>query len=269
MGQELGKIDRELADQVEALGKASQELKLEMAQTGLSAAGIVDPTPISDTINACISFARGDPVGGIIDLASGWLPYVGDSLKTLKAGKTAKKIADLKKQIETANEYLKKFKELEDRYKEAAKRVREARKAKACEKACGELRWGTRLPGKDKGDFIGDPGNSTWVSKDKTVTIEYKEGYPDFSTAKINGEPAVIKEFEFPQKGNHSSVDITKANNRAGYSAADYKEISEYYVWHHKEDGVTMQLVNRKAHDSALGGGSHIGGSSIVNDAQF
>ncbi len=270
MGRELGKIDAErnveLAAQAKALEKARKEFNLEMAQTGLSAAGIADPTPICDTINAGISFARGDIAGGLIDLASGWLPYIGDSLKTLKAGKTANKIADLKKEIETANKWLKKYQM--DRAKEAARRVREARKAKACQTPCGESKWGTQLPSDKNGSFNGgERGNSTWTSKDGQVTVEYKEGHPDFNNATLNGKPVGdIKEVEIPQTGNNK-IDFPAADKAAGFTKENPRPAD--HTWHHKEDGVTMQLVPKDVHNRTIGGAPHTGGASIVKDPQF
>ncbi|MCU7850504.1 MAG: hypothetical protein KZQ89_21525, partial [Candidatus Thiodiazotropha sp. (ex Lucinoma kastoroae)] len=137
MGRELSNFDQELAQRTRNLEKASQDLKLEMTQVGLSAAGIVDPTPISDTLNAGISFARGDVVGGLIDIASGWLPYIGDVLKTLKAGRVAKAIARLEKSIESISKFLDKYRDLYARRREAAKRTRESRKQNACLQPCG------------------------------------------------------------------------------------------------------------------------------------
>jgi hypothetical protein len=286
MSRELDNLDRELAQQTRNLEKASQELKWEMAQAGLSAAGIVDPTPITDTINAGISFARGDVVGGLIDLASGWIPYVGDSLKGLKAGKVADKIAGLKKSIESLSKFADKYKDLYARRKEAAKRVRESRKQKACQQPCGESKWGTQLPSKENGSFDGERGNSKWTSKDGTVSVEYKEGYPDYTTGKgPNGEPAIYSsrgnngdsisgEVQISQKGNNSS-DMTNARNAMREKLGDPNwpgngnKQPDGYIWHHKEDGTTMQLVRRDVHDRAIGGAPHTGGQSIVGDQQF
>ncbi|MGD9170261.1 MAG: HNH endonuclease [Candidatus Thiodiazotropha sp.] len=264
MGRELGNLDQELAQQTRSLEKASQELKWEMAQAGLSAAGIVDPTPITDTINAGISFARGDVVGGLIDLASGWIPYLGDSLKGLKAGKVADKIAGLKKSIESLSKFADKYKDLYARRREAAKRVRESRKQKACQQPCGESKWGTQLP--KSGKFDGERGNSKWTSDDGKYSIEYKEGYPDFKTATTpDGKPAVLDEVEISQTGRNS--DFSKASSEAGYPKP------KGYTWHHHEDGVTMQLVDSSVHNRAFSSGgsgaAHTGGSSIVKDPQF
>lgn len=264
MSRELGNLDQELVQQARNLEKATQELELELAQAGLSAAGIADPTPITDTLNSGISFSRGDVVGGLIDLVSGWIPYFGDMLKGLKAGKVAEKIASLKKTIESLTGFVDKYKDLFSRRREAAKRTRETRKANACIQPCGQSKWGTNLP--RTGSFNGERGNSTWKSADGKYTIEYKEGYPDFKTATTpDGRPAVLKEVEIPQTGKAS--DFTAANK-----AADYNKTPKDYTWHHKEDGVTMQLVDKKTHNRALGAGSgaaHTGGSSIVKDQQF
>jgi len=41
------------------------------------------------------------------------------------------------------------------------------------------------------------------------------------------------------------------------------------YTWHHKEDGVTMELVRRDVHDKAQSGAAHAGGASIVKSQEF
>ncbi|MCC7170200.1 MAG: RHS repeat protein [Planctomycetes bacterium] len=57
-------------------------------QTGLDAAGCVDPTPICDGINALIYISKGE-FGEAGISAGGFVPFVGD---TLKVGRTARKI---------------------------------------------------------------------------------------------------------------------------------------------------------------------------------
>ncbi|MEJ2621202.1 MAG: hypothetical protein P8163_13325 [Candidatus Thiodiazotropha sp.] len=56
-------FEQELVQQTRNLEKATQELELGLAQAGLLAAGIGDPTPITDTLNAGMSFSRGEVVG--------------------------------------------------------------------------------------------------------------------------------------------------------------------------------------------------------------
>ncbi|MCU7850510.1 MAG: HNH endonuclease, partial [Candidatus Thiodiazotropha sp. (ex Lucinoma kastoroae)] len=149
--------------------------------------------------------------------------------------------------------------------REAAKRTRESRKQNACLQPCGETKWGTQLP--RTGKFDGERGNSKWTSEDGQYSMDYKEGYPDFKTATTpDGRPAVLREVEIPQKGDYNT-DFKAANYEAGYD-----KTPKGYTWHHKEDGVIMQLVDKKVHDRALNTGSgaaHTGGASIVKDPQF
>ncbi|MCU7814939.1 MAG: HNH endonuclease, partial [Candidatus Thiodiazotropha sp. (ex Rostrolucina anterorostrata)] len=169
----------------------------------------------------------------------------------------------LEKSIESITKFLDKYRDLYARRREAAKRTRESRKQNACQQPCGETKWGTQLPSKKNGSFEGERGNSKWTSKDGKVSVDYKEGYPDFKTSKgPNGEPAVIKEVEIAQTGRNS--DFSAANK-----AADYSKIPDKYTWHHKEDGVTMQLVRQDVHNKTIGGAPHTGGVSISKDPQF
>ncbi|MCU7858704.1 MAG: HNH endonuclease, partial [Candidatus Thiodiazotropha sp. (ex Lucinoma kastoroae)] len=84
------------------------------------------------------------------------------------------------------------------------------------------------------------------------------------------GQPAVLREVEIPQKGDYNA-DFKAANYEADYGNVKNGHPKEY-TWHHKEDGVTMQLVRKDVHDRALSSGSgaaHTGGASIVKDPQF
>jgi len=77
-----------------------------------------------------------------------------------------------------------------------------------------------------------------------------------------------LKEVEIPQTGGKSDFGLAdrglqddKANPRP-----------QKATWHHKEDkedGVSMQLVDKDVHDKALGGAPHTGGASVVKDPQF
>jgi hypothetical protein len=177
----------------------------------------------------------------------------------------ADKIAGLKKSIESLSKFADKYKDLYARRRGAAKRVRESRKQKACQQPCGESKWGTQLP--KSGKFDGERGNSKWTSDDGKYSIEYKEGYPDFKTATTpDGQPAVIKEVEITQTGK--PYDDFKASNQL----AGYDKKPDGYTWHHKEDGVTMQLVRDDVHKRSTltgSGAAHTGGTSIVKDQQF
>jgi hypothetical protein len=79
---------------------AQKELAFELGQTVIDAAGIIDPTPISDSISAMMSLYKGDYVGAALSTVS-IVPYIGDALgKPIKEAHNAQKIAQLERKIE-------------------------------------------------------------------------------------------------------------------------------------------------------------------------
>jgi len=66
------------------LARLNAELESALAEAALDVAGILDPTPISDSIAAARSFSKGEYVDAALSLIS-IIPYAGDAL-----GKTAK-----------------------------------------------------------------------------------------------------------------------------------------------------------------------------------
>jgi DNase/tRNase domain of colicin-like bacteriocin len=275
VGQELGKLDKQTQAEIGRLEGRLKDLtssrEWEIAQGVVDAAGIVDPTPISDGISAVMSLASGDFIGAGLSAVS-MIPYLGDAVaKTAKGARALKKLKELTEGIADAMkklDALKGSRKALDNRKEAARRVREQRKhaANACKGCDPEVKYGSQLP--TRGTWSGDKGNSKWTSEDGKYSIDYKDGYPDFSTAKTpDGRPAVHTEVEIPQTGKNST-DFSEANKAAGF-----KETPEGYTWHHKEDGVTMQLVDSKVHDRSMSrggsGASHTGGASVVKDPQF
>jgi hypothetical protein len=101
-----------------------RELVFELGQTVIDVAGIVDPTPISDSISAVMSLSKGDYVGAALSTVS-IIPYIGDALgKPIKEVHNAQKIAQLERKIEGL---LKQLKELApERLEKAAENVMEA-----------------------------------------------------------------------------------------------------------------------------------------------
>jgi hypothetical protein len=79
---------------------AQKELSFELGQTVIDAAGIIDPTPISDSISAMMSLSKGDYVGAALSTVS-IIPYIGDALgKPIKEVRNAERIAQLERKIE-------------------------------------------------------------------------------------------------------------------------------------------------------------------------
>ena len=73
-----------------------------------------------------------------------------------------------------------------------------------------------------------------------------KTGFPDFSDV-------AIKEVKIAQTGRYAA-DEAAANRAAGLS-----ETPEGYLWHHVEDGRTMQLVPINIHRAT----GHTGGAAL------
>ncbi|MDQ3684471.1 MAG: hypothetical protein M3430_02555 [Acidobacteriota bacterium] len=91
-----------LAAAEKRLASLNKELELELAQSALDIAGIVDPTPISDVLGAALSLYRGDLIGAGLSLIS-VVPYAGDALgKTAKGARAAKRVNGLRKRIVAA-----------------------------------------------------------------------------------------------------------------------------------------------------------------------
>jgi hypothetical protein len=295
VGQELGKLNKQTQAEVGQLEGRLKDLtssrEWEIAQGAIDAAGIVDPTPISDGISAVMSLASGDFIGAGLSAVS-MIPYLGDAVgKTAKGARALKKlkaltdgIADTIKKLDA----LKSSRKALDNRKEAARRAREARKAKtACAGCKPHDEFGVdglpqnKPPKQEWKD--GTPGNGTLVrqTKDGELKVPYKDGYPDYSRATLNGQPVVKGSVEIPGMNGSQGPEGAdfKAAQRAmreqtgnphwpGTSASDplaQRSVPPGHTWHHKEDGVTMELIPQSAHT----GVSHTGGASLVNDPVF
>jgi hypothetical protein len=158
------------------------------------------------------------------------------------------------------------------RAKEAGERYAEAMKCATCPKP--PSKFGSQVP--TTGTWQGEKGNSRWTSdSDPPVSLDYKEGYPDFKTS----DPKSLYgrgdgEVEILMTGNND-IDFKEAREAMRKKLGDdtwpgpdndtRRTAPEGYTWHHTEDGTTMQLVETKVHDKALSGAAHTGGKSIVS----
>ena len=289
MGEKLKELDSVPDSKVTELQGKLKDLassrEFEIAQGVVDAAGIVDPTPISDGVSAVMSLAKGDWLGAGLSVAS-MIPYIGDAAaKTVKASRAAKRLTQL------ADDIAKTTKELLDAVqkravanrKAAAKAAQEARRkaANSCKTCSAEQKWGSQLPTRGTWEPPGSRGNGKWTSTDGKYSMEYKEGYPDFSTATAPGmdkKPVILDRIELTDmKGNHGS-DMTAARDAMRQRTGDPKwpgndkNEPPGYTWHHKEDGATMELVRTDVHkrsESDGSGAAHTGGASIVKDKVF
>jgi A nuclease of the HNH/ENDO VII superfamily with conserved WHH len=272
VGEQLKQVNKEydieLAKAESDLGSLVKSKEWQLARSAVDVAGIVDPTPISDGIGAIMSLAEGDFIGAGLSAVS-FIPYLGDALgKTAKGTRAAKKLKELTGAIAKITKRLDQLKDKFVRRKEAAKRVREARRKAigSIEECARQGRWGSQLPTTGTWKPANSKGHGVWTSDNGKYSVEYKEGWPDFSTAK--GPPGA--------EVYRGKVEIEMTgNNSKDFSAADkeWKRIHDEarpdgYTWHHKDDGVTMELVRRDVHDKAMSGAAHTGGASIVDPAK-
>lgn len=292
MGQYLGRIDH---DTKGALQRAEQELAdlrnskaWQDARLAADVAGIADPTPTSDAVSLGMSIVEGDWVGAFLSGVS-FVPYLGDAVaKPVKLARAAKAIAAIERRAAALAKQIDHYKstairiaqrkmaaaaERARRAKEAAMRFAKSKKCKTCSKPSN--RFGTQLP--TGGKWKGEKGNSRWISDDSSVALEYRKGYPDFSTSRppsLHPDGGGLVEIEM--LGNRTT-DFTAARNAMRKKLGDPKwpgngdRAPDDYTWHHSEDGATMQLVRTDIHDKAQSGTAHVGGASIVSgkDSQF
>jgi hypothetical protein len=285
--QQLDKVpDKQVTALEDKLKSLTQSKEWEIAQGAVDAAGIVDPTPISDGISAVMSLAKGDWVGAGLSAVS-MIPYLGDAVaKTAKGARAIKKLKELAESIKTTAKALEDARAARNiaNRKAAAKAARDARKeaANACKKCDPEVqKFGTQLPTRGTWDPPGSKGNGTWTSEGGDYKVKYNEGYPDFSTAVgKDGKQIKIDSVEIPAMSGKNSQDFGAARDAMRAKTGDPNwpgkgatNPPEGFVWHHKEDGATMELLPTQLHDKSMGrggsGAAHTGGASVVADPRF
>ncbi|MGH0004279.1 HNH endonuclease [Pseudovibrio ascidiaceicola] len=277
MGQQLKDsgvdVDKARSDYKKLQNMQAEYLDLSV-QAGLAAGGALPP-PLNlpaDIGAVGYSLSKGDWWGAALDVV-GFIPVV-DILA--KGGKIADKLNDIRKAINIAGPGLQKgFNKTKDvaakYWDDLAKKNRKAYDdaIKNCKtKACKEKHASKKGPqynntpktgdGK-KGKWEGERGDSKWIPANGEPPVEYKNGFPDFG-------PHSKGDVEIPMTGNNKK-DFPAADKamQAKLGDPEWKK-PEGYTWHHKEDGVTMQLVPSKMH--ANGGDiktTHVGGAAMYN----
>ncbi|MCU0800614.1 MAG: HNH endonuclease [Rhodobacteraceae bacterium] len=256
---------KELADLNKKYGEIATD-------TGLAAAGALPPPfgTAADVASLGRSLWKGDWGGALMD-AVGIIPIVGDAAK---AGKIANKLNDLRKSMDVAATTL--GKSLQNT-KAAAKKywadMVKANKAdydkaiKNCKtKACRDSKAALKGPqygytptDGPNGKWKGERGDSVWEPSNGGPAIKYKNGFPDYG-------PHSKGDVEIAMRGNETS-DFTAARNAMRERTGDPNWTTpKDMTWHHKEDGVTMQLIPKSVH--ATGGGAstpHMGGASLYS----
>jgi hypothetical protein len=145
----------------------------------------------------------------------------------------------------------------------------------------GKGEWKNGLRG--DGDFVPHPESKLGqelkrfsdsalnTSGKKLDRIPYRDGFPDYTDFVVPagaGKKAEVEIFQAGNKDDFSAADeaLRKAT---GKTRADLEmELGTKLTWHHKEDGVTMQLVPTKLHGASSGSG-HSGGTSLNKQEEF
>lgn len=285
MGEYLQRIEGDTAKQLQRaeseLVGLTQSKAWETTKTAADLAGIIDPTPTSDALSMGMSIAEGDWVGAFLSGVS-FVPYLGDTIaKPIKLARASKTVMAIERKAAALARTI-------DHYKSAAIRIAQRKMAAAAERArrameagkryaesmkCGKCpkvsnRFGTQLP--KSGTWKGEKGNSRWTNEDGSVSLDYKEGYPDFATS---DPPSIYPKgdgkVEIEMMGNKSDFGEAREAMRDKLGDRNWpgngQNQPDGYTWHHTEDGVTMQLVNKDIHAKTKSGPAHIGGESIVS----
>lgn len=115
---------KEQAEQQAELDAVNEELKWEAAETAADLAGLVDPTPTSDSVAAGLALRREDYLGAGLNLLS-WLPYIGDAIaKPIKGTRAAKRVVKLYERLKNLTGKLDKIKDTLKRVKERIKKLK-------------------------------------------------------------------------------------------------------------------------------------------------
>lgn len=283
---------RQQLDELHAdTAKAASDLKWELAQSAVDAAGLVDPTPISDAVGAVMSASRGDWFGAGMSLVS-MLPYAGDAIgKSAKGAKLLARIATLRKRI--ADNVLRGRQIVANALKRDAAKIRATRATQKAQKIeeglingcpmCGN-RFGTQSP--KSGWTRGERGHGDWdprqsglkqqkIDEIESVTggkpVRFNDGHPDFSDHVYKGKGPDGRavdgsvQIELSRTGDRNA-DFREANAAmAEKMGVDSFEEPPGWTWHHKEDGTTMELVPSKLHNNV----PHSGGVSVARDPSY
>lgn len=270
---------------------------VEYATIAADLAGIFDPTPISDAVGGSLSLVQGDLIGAGLSVGS-FMPYAGDAIaKPPKIAKRAPKTAKLIEQL------LRRSDNLATAGKEVLERtftlseIAAARKKtlKRVQQAMLEAR--NKVPGcQDCQKLVDASGTKRvlqmpatggkWKTVDGTAPAS-GSGVFTFDSPKTLPDGRVVKEIEFRNGAPNfdgyvegQKYDLWEVSGNAQIDGQRLKkqmrehdpkwvpQPEDEFVLHHFEDG-TVGYVPRALHDKVIGGVSHTGGNSMINNKLF
>lgn len=98
-------------------------------------------------------------------------------------------------------------------------------------------------------------GTTTYTRSDGVAVTYNKEGFPDFTPYRH----PTVKDVQIEFTGNYEK-DNSAADKAAGITRK--KRDAEEYVWHHHQDGKTMQLIKKDVHEDFFHTGGMAGARS-------
>ena len=253
----------------------------ELATDAALAAGGALPPPAgtaADVASLGRSLWKGDWGGALLDVV-GFVPIVGDAAK---AGKIANKLNDLRRALDVAGagmtRQFRRTKEVAAQYWDdvlATNRRAYDDALKNCTTpACREsaaLLKGPQYHNTPKsganGQWNGERGDGVWNPTNGGPSITYSKGFPDYSPH-VYSRNGVSGDVEIPMQGTRSDFSTADRAMRDKLGDPNWRR-PRNHTWHHKEDGVTMQLIPSNVHATGSGASTpHMGGSSMHGGGQ-
>lgn len=216
----------------------------------------------ADVVSLGRSWSSGTWGDVVFDLA-GFVPLFGDGAK---GARIAARVDEVRRTLDVANTAMGRMfgatKEAAAKYWDDIARNNRANYERAVancgsDKRCRDaaaLQKGPQYantPTSDRGTWTGERGDGTFTPNDGGPPITYRNGFPDFS-AHSRGN------VEIPMTGTPADRRMADQAMRDQLGDPNWTKPSDY-TWHHKEDGVTMQLIPTSMNSSY----GHTGGASL------
>ncbi len=212
--------------------------------------------------------------GDVLFDTIGLVPLFGDGIK---GGRLLNKVNDIRKALDVGHTAMgrvfNKTKEAAGKYWDdlvSANRAKYDNAIKGCgnNKACREGKAHLKGPQYNNapksgpnGEWEGERGDGVWKPSNGGPPITYKNGFPDYSDH-------ATQSVEIPMTGKRSFDErVARDAVREQLRDPTWKK-PKGYTWHHKEDGVTMELVPTNVHATGQGASTpHRGGASLYDAA--
>lgn len=239
---------------------------------GLAAGGLLPPPwgTAADVASLGRSWTNGT-WGDVFFDVIGFVPV----LDLAKGARTGLKLNDLRRGVDAANTAMNRVfqstKDAAGKYWDdliASRKAAYDEAVRACgtNKACRDSKAPMKGPQYTNtptdganGAWRGERGDSVWQPSNGGPAVAYRNGFPDYG-------PYSAGNVEIAMRGN-TTTDFTAARNGMRLQTGDPNWTKPgNMTWHHKEDGVTMQLIPNAIH--ATGGGAstpHMGGASLYS----